>query len=60
MIERLIASAAIAMAMITVVPLTIAIGIWIRNKVRKRKADREWMLTEMCKLIDRHTEEDGS
>ena len=60
MIERLIASAAIAMAMITVVPLSIALGIWIRNKVRKRKADREWMLSELCKLIDRHTKGDGT
>ena len=60
MIERMIASVAIAMAMITVVPLSIALGVWIRNKARKRKADREWMLTEMCKLIERHTKEDGS
>ena len=60
MIERLIASAVIAMAMVTVVPLSIALGVWIRNKMRKRKADRERMLSEMCKLIDRHTKGDGT
>ena len=56
MIERLIASTAIAMALITFVPLTVALIIWVRNRLRERREDKQQMLLDMRKAVSRHTE----
>lgn len=58
--SRLIALTAIAMALITFVPLTVALIIWIRNRVRKRRADQLQMWLELHKAVSRHTEKNES